>query len=203
MLFEFYRYIKTEFVLLIHYDGFVVNPEMWRSEFLDYDYIGSPWPEGLVKDIYGNTIRVGNSVSIRSKKLLELPKQLNLPFQYGGDDGEDAYICAKYRHIFVQNNIKYAPLEVAKYFGHEGVIPELEGIKPFVFHKWKWYRGNEKYKNFERFHLIRSFFRKLPLRINTLLKRLSWIINRIKQYGLKKAIKYYLIKYIKKGEGYS
>ena len=37
-------YIKTEFALLVHYDGFVVHPEMWRDEFLEYDYIGSPWP---------------------------------------------------------------------------------------------------------------------------------------------------------------
>ena len=36
-------YIHTDFALLVHYDGFVVHPEMWRDEFLDYDYIGSPW----------------------------------------------------------------------------------------------------------------------------------------------------------------
>ena len=30
--------------MVVHADGFIVHPEMWRDEFLDYDYIGSPWP---------------------------------------------------------------------------------------------------------------------------------------------------------------
>ncbi|MDR1510337.1 MAG: hypothetical protein LBS53_11935 [Synergistaceae bacterium] len=150
ILFEFYKYIKTEFVLLIHYDGFVINPEMWRPEFLDYDYIGSPWADGVQKDFYGNTVRVGNGVSIRSKKLLELPRRLDLPFKYGEGHAnhEDTYICCRYRHILAGNGIKYAPLEVAKYFGHETMIPEIEGINPFLFHKWR--GSNRFYKRFGR-----------------------------------------------------
>ncbi len=37
------KYIETEFAILIHDDGFIVNPESWREEFLNYDYIGAPW----------------------------------------------------------------------------------------------------------------------------------------------------------------
>ena len=44
MAYELGDYIDTDYVLLIHYDGFVVHPEKWRDEFLNYDYIGSPWP---------------------------------------------------------------------------------------------------------------------------------------------------------------
>lgn len=44
MLYEMGKYVRTDFVMLVHYDGFVVHPEMWRDEFLDYDYIGAPWP---------------------------------------------------------------------------------------------------------------------------------------------------------------
>ncbi len=40
--YELGDYIQTDYVLLIHYDGFVVHPEKWRDEFLEYDYIGSP-----------------------------------------------------------------------------------------------------------------------------------------------------------------
>ena len=32
--------------------------------------------------------------------------------------------------------MRIAPLEVAKYFAHETMIPEIEGITPFAFHKW-------------------------------------------------------------------
>ena len=35
---------------------------------------------------------------------------------------------------------------VAKYFGHEHMIPEIEGITPFAFHKWE--GTNAQYPNF-------------------------------------------------------
>ena len=53
-------YVDTDFALLVHADGFVVNPDQWQDEFLNYDYIGSPWPlpkEGdttTYRDIHGN-----------------------------------------------------------------------------------------------------------------------------------------------------
>ncbi len=57
-----------------------------------------------------------------------------------GDINEDGFICAMNRHIYEENGIKYAPLEVAKYFSHEAPIPEINGITPFGFHgkgsKW-------------------------------------------------------------------
>ena len=39
MLYELGDYIHTDFVMVVHADGFIVHPEMWRDEFLDYDYI--------------------------------------------------------------------------------------------------------------------------------------------------------------------
>ena len=44
MVYELGGHIKTDFALIVHADGFVVHPELWRDEFLDYDYIGAPWP---------------------------------------------------------------------------------------------------------------------------------------------------------------
>lgn len=40
MVYDMAQYVNTDFVLIIHYDGFVVHPEKWRDEFLDYDYVG-------------------------------------------------------------------------------------------------------------------------------------------------------------------
>ena len=141
MIYKIHEYIQTDFMLLVHYDGFVVNPGMWRDEFLEYDYIGSPFPvpkdDFSYRDINGNLCRVGNSVSIRSKRLLEFPEKTNIPFEADhGYFNEDGFICCKNRHLFEAAGMKYAPLEVAKYFGHESMIPEVEGIRPFVFHKW-------------------------------------------------------------------
>ena len=150
-------YVNTEYALLVHYDGFVVHPEMWQDEFLKYDYIGSPWPlpkEGdttTFRDIYGNICRVGNSVSLRSKRLMDFPRKANVPWVGEEKDGfvyynEDGFICCKIRHLLEAEGMQIAPLEVAKYFGHENMIPEIEGITPFLFHKW--YGKNAQYPNF-------------------------------------------------------
>ena len=153
-------YIKTEFALLVHYDGFVVHPEMWRDEFLDYDYIGSPWPlpkpgdTTTYRDIHGNICRVGNSVGIRSKRLMDFPKKAGVPWV--GEKGyfnEDGFICCKIRHL----------LEAAKYFGHENMIPETEGITPFVFHKW--YGTNSGYPDFRRKNKLLHRLKKIHGRL--------------------------------------
>ena len=156
-------YIDTEFALLVHYDGYVVHPENWRDEFLDYDYIGSPWPlppegdETTYRDINGNICRVGNSVSIRSKRLMDLPRKEQIPWTpEKGWFNEDGFICCRNKHIFEAAGCKFAPLELAIYFGHENMIPEIEGkgIEPFVFHKWA--GTNAKYPDFRKKHPIKE-----------------------------------------------
>lgn len=151
IVYELYKYIDTDFIILVHADGFVVNPEQWKDEFLDYDYIGAPWPMPTdtfsYRDIDGNIIRVGNSVSLRSKRLLELPTELNIPWEADhGFYNEDGFLCVKNKHILEKAGLRFAPLEVAKYFSHEVMIPELKNIKPFAFHKWA--GTNSKYPKF-------------------------------------------------------
>lgn len=141
IIYDLHKYINTEFIVLVHADGFVVNPEMWQANFLNYDYIGAPWPlpsdNFSFRDVNGDIVRVGNSVSLRSKRILELPSRLGIPWE--SDHGffhEDGFLCVKNRHILIKHGIKFAPLEVAKYFSHETMMPEIKNIKPFAFHKW-------------------------------------------------------------------
>ena len=141
IIYDLNQYIDTDFALLVHADGFVVNSSSWRDEFLEYDYIGAPWPlpsdNYSYRDIHGNIVRVGNSVSLRSKRLIELPIKLNIPWKpYCGYYNEDGFICVKNKHIYEENGMKLATIEIAKYFSHEAMIPEIKNIKPFVFHKW-------------------------------------------------------------------
>ena len=157
MVYELGSHIHTEFVLSVHADGFVVHPELWRDEFLDYDYIGAPWPlppkgdTTTYRDINGNICRVGNSAGIRSKRLMDFPRKAKIPWTGEYAYGkmwyyEDGFICCKIRHLLEAEGMRIAPLEVAKYYSHEKMIPEVQGITPFAFHKWE--GTNAQYPNF-------------------------------------------------------
>ena len=143
----------------MHADGFVVHPELWRDSFLDYDYIGAPWPlppkgdTTTYRDKDGNICRVGNSAGIRSKRLMDFPKKAGIPWEGEYAYGrmwyyEDGFICCKIRHLLEAEGMRIAPLEVAKYYSHEKMIPEIAGITPFAFHKWE--GTNAQYPNFIR-----------------------------------------------------
>ena len=42
--------------------------------------------------------------------------------------------------------MKFADINIAKYFSHETMIPEIQGIKPFAFHRH--YGSNVIYPNY-------------------------------------------------------
>lgn len=140
IIYELPKYVETDYCILIHHDGYIINPELWNDQWLEYDYIGAPFP--LPRDSYsykdqrGNIQRVGNSVSLRSKRLLELAPSLGLEWRaFHGFTNEDGFICVNYRHVYEEHGMKFAPLEVAKYFSKEHEIPENKNIKTFAFHQ--------------------------------------------------------------------
>ena len=139
IIYELPKYIETDYCILIHADGYICRPELWDNNWLAYDFVGAPWP--LPKDNYsyrdakGQIQRVGNSVSLRSKTLLEFAGKNNLEWKaFHGFTNEDGFICVNYRHEYEKAGMKFAPLEVAKYFSKEREIPENIGIKTFAFH---------------------------------------------------------------------
>lgn len=153
MVYELHKYIKTDYALIVHADGFVVNPQSWRDSFLEYDYIGAPWPIPEPNDVISyrdkdnNLYRVGNSVSIRSKLIMELPSKINLKWEkINGWYNEDGFLCVHNRKLLEKYGVKYAPVEEAAKFSRENSIPENIGIEPFCFHKW--HGENAKYPKF-------------------------------------------------------
>ncbi len=139
VIYELHNYVQTDFALLIHQDGYVVRPDLWKDEFLDYDFIGAPWPHPQDNYSYrtpeGELVRVGNSVSLRSKRILELPSKLGLTWRpYFGNTNEDGFLCCHNKKILEEKGCKFAPLEVAKYFSKEHEIEENKGLETFCFH---------------------------------------------------------------------
>ena len=162
IIFELHKYISSPYIILIHADGFIVNPNKWSNKFFKYDYIGAPWPlpkdTVSFRDASGNICRVGNSVSLRSKKILELPSKLNLEWKNFilNIPHEDGFLCAQHKILLEQHGIKFAPLKTAVLFAREYRIPENVGVEPFIFHKWK--GENSKFPNFTKQKLYKKFF---------------------------------------------
>lgn len=171
MIYKLHEYIKTEYALIIHYDGFVVNPHMWSDDFFKYDYIGSPWigeeVDGMLPfyDEDGNICRVGNGVSLRSKRFMEFPSKSGMEWKaYGGWYNEDGFLCIHNKKKFEENGMCFAPVDVAVRFGREYPVPEGIGIEPFLFHKWV--GDNKKYPSYNSsYSFLRSLFYKV-LRID-------------------------------------
>lgn len=139
IVYELGDYVDTEYAMLIHADGYVIRPDLWNPKWLDYDYIGAPWPlpqdDFSYRDKFGKIQRVGNSVSLRSKWLLDLPKKMEMPWKsFHGFYNEDGFIAVNMRHAFEAQGCSFAPLEVAVHFSKEHDIPENAGLDTFAFH---------------------------------------------------------------------
>lgn len=137
IIYELHKYIKTSHALLVHPDGYIINPELWNDNWLKYDWASSPWP--LPQDYFsyrdeqGNIVRVGNSVGLRSKRLMELVA--TIPWRtYYGNTNEDGFICCHNRKWLESQGCTFMPFEEAIHFGKEHELPENIGLKTFLFH---------------------------------------------------------------------
>lgn len=120
---ELVRHVTTSHVLLVQWDGYVVNPEAWEDAFLDVDYIGALWAS------YTDGMRVGNGgFSLRSRRLLQA---LTDPVVIL-DDAEDVAIGRTYRRwLEATHGIRFADDGMAERFAFEAAYPIG---KPFGFH---------------------------------------------------------------------
>lgn len=147
-IYDLWRHIKTSHALIVQADGYVLNPNVWNESFLSYDYIGAPWKisENAYIDPFGNHQRVGNGgFSLRSKRLLEIPKSTEIPWEINDNPfynhmgvglySEDGNICVHNRHLFEVAGCIFAPLDVAMSFSVEQKVAEYDGRTTFGFHK--------------------------------------------------------------------
>ena len=114
-------YVSGTHVLVVQWDGYIVNPASWSSEFLEYDYIGAPWPNKV--NAVGN-----GGFSLRSKKLLNALADPHIDHYHP----EDSVICEDYKSYLEQTHgIQFAPAALASQFACEMIPPT---VKPFGVH---------------------------------------------------------------------
>lgn len=125
---EMPKFYSHDYVLSIHDDGFVLNSHNWNPDFLNYDFIGAPWPP-----LHWNSKnRVGNmGFFLKSRKFYNL--ELKIQYICGPNDW---LVTNYYYDDFIAAGCKYAPINVAASFSLELPITECphDLSKTFGFH---------------------------------------------------------------------
>lgn len=103
-------HVATDFVLLVQWDGWVIDGARWEGGFRDFDYIGAPW--GWLAP--GRNIGNGG-FSLRSRRLLAVLADAAFPVAHP----EDAWIGQVWRPALEQHGLRFADTATARRFAVE------------------------------------------------------------------------------------
>ena len=123
---DLHKYFETSHCLIVQADSFVVNSDLWKDEFLKYDYIGGPWPNkievkpDLILNLEKNPVGNGG-FSLRSRKLVETTSKINFQSLNFPMKAEDVVICHYLYQEMIDNGIRFAPPELAAQFSMENI----------------------------------------------------------------------------------
>lgn len=119
-------HIKTSHTLMIQWDSWVYDPNMWVPWYLNHDYVGAPWWN------YGD-MNVGNSgFSLRSRRLMD-HLLLNKDKYPVTTSAEDALLSRDYRPQLEQAGFVWPDDELALDFSFE-CVRRSKRSKHFGFH---------------------------------------------------------------------
>jgi len=115
------QYVAGTHVLIIQWDSFILHPELWTNDFLQYDYIGAVWP-------HHPDTPVGNGgFSLRSVRLLEALESPKVTKRHP----EDFCICVDNKALLESEfGIRFAPSNFAEQFA----VERTEWHPAFGFH---------------------------------------------------------------------
>jgi hypothetical protein len=120
------KYIFDDFCLNVQHDSTIIDIEKWDNRFMDYDYIGAPWPMHIIQasDMVAGRIEkipnvVGNGgFSLRTRAFVEESAKLGWEHK-----NEDLNICVFNYDTMTSAGIKFAPPELAAQFSKEHPTP--------------------------------------------------------------------------------
>jgi len=123
---DLHRYFNTSHCLIVQADSFVINSDLWKNEFLEYDYIGGPWPNkikinsNLILHLEKNPVGNGG-FSLRSKKLAKTTSKINFKSLNFPMKAEDVVICYYLYQEMINSGIRFAPPKLAAQFSMENI----------------------------------------------------------------------------------
>ena len=123
---DLHKYFETSHCLIVQADSFVINSDLWKEEFLKYDYIGGPWPNkieikpDLILNLEKNPVGNGG-FSLRSHKLTEETSKIDFESLRFPMKAEDVVICHYLYEKMIKNGIRFAPPKIAAQFSMENI----------------------------------------------------------------------------------
>jgi hypothetical protein len=112
------HHIATPWVLVVQWDGYVLNGARWTSVYQQYDYVGARWPHREDGENVGN-----GGFSLRSARLLRALASDR--FALPADPVEDDLICRTWRPALeAEYGIRFASAYIADNFAYEGKHPD-------------------------------------------------------------------------------
>ena len=109
-------HIDTSHLLVVQWDGYVLDATQWDPAYLQHDYIGAPLRGEPPERAVGN-----GGFSLRSRRLLQALQDPSLVMRHP----DDICICHDHRAwLEREHGIRFAPLALARHFAYERVLPE-------------------------------------------------------------------------------
>lgn len=108
-------HVRTSHLLIVQWDGYLVDAACWDPAFLDCDYIGAPLRGEPPERAVGN-----GGFSLRSRRLLEALLDPAMVIHHP----EDTCICHSNRaRLETQHGIRFAGPALASRFAYERIAP--------------------------------------------------------------------------------
>ena len=134
MLKHIHEYCDTLHMLIVQFDGWIINPGTWTDRWCEYDYMGALFNEDPLTEY-----SVGNGgFSFRSQRMMKFiaehlgPKKDNGYHYFFNEDG---VISRGMRGMLNEAGFKFCPVHVAAKFSLERCISNRHA-RPFGFHSF-------------------------------------------------------------------
>ncbi len=115
MLHGLLPHVASSHLLVVQWDGYVLDARQWDPQFLHYDYIGAPLRNEPADRAVGN-----GGFSLRSRKLLVALQDPALSISHP----EDLCICHDNRErLEREHGLRFAPVDLAARFSYERIVP--------------------------------------------------------------------------------
>tara|TARA_E500000331_G_C17150798_1_gene667181 strand:- start:155 stop:865 length:711 start_codon:yes stop_codon:yes gene_type:complete len=142
IIYKLHNYVESSHIIIVQWDGFIINEKKWEDKFLNYDYIGAPFiPRSkninYSRDKYGDFYSIGNGgFSLRSLALLKAASKYKLKdHKFQTFNHEDGFFSVYHRKFLESKGFKWAPFSLAKKFSIESPITFKDFFDlPFGFH---------------------------------------------------------------------